>query len=134
VGDIPELLVLDQKAAAGDAQRASDLQRHVQAGECYIHIGRDRLDGYFVVSPRHFFGRYFVDLLFVAPSARQSGLGSQLLRAAVELEGTSQVFTSTNRSNMPTRELLRQRGWQPSGELHGLDDGDPEMFFFTRRA
>jgi hypothetical protein len=50
------------------------------------------------------------------------------------MEGTSQVFTSSNRSNTPMRELLRQQGWQLSGELDGLDAGDPEIFFFARRT
>ena len=94
-----------------------------------------RLHGYVVVSPRRFFGRDFVDLIFVASSARRSGIGRRLLRAAIKLEGTRQVFTSTNRSNTAMRELLRQEGWQHSGELDGLDVGDPENnFYFAWRT
>jgi len=37
-------------------------------------------------------------------------------------------------SSPPMRELLRQQGWQLSGELDGLDAGDPEMFFFAQRT
>jgi GNAT superfamily N-acetyltransferase len=132
--DLPGLLALDHKAAAGDAERAADLRRFVRAGDCHVHVERDHLDGYVALTPRHFLGRDFVDLLFVTPFARRSGVGSRLLRAALELEGTAQVFTSTNRSNTPMRELLRLAGWQFSGELDGLDDGDPEMFFFAWRS
>jgi GNAT superfamily N-acetyltransferase len=134
MSDIQALLVLDQRVADGDTQRASDLHRHVEAGECYVHVGPDGLDGYVVVGPRRFFGRDFVELLFIVPSTRRSGLGTRLLRAALDLEGTPQVFTSTNRSNTPMRELLTQEDWQPSGVLEGLDDGDPEMVFFTWRT
>jgi hypothetical protein len=40
------------------------------------------------------------------------------------------MFTSTNESNTPMRELLRSEGWSPSGVLAGLDEGDPEHVFF----
>jgi hypothetical protein len=42
------------------------------------------------------------------------------------------VFTSTNRSNTPMRTLLDRDGWSFSGELSGLDDGDPELVFWRR--
>jgi GNAT superfamily N-acetyltransferase len=132
--DLPELRTLDHRAAAGNTQRAADLGRYVGAGDCYVHAEHDHLDGYVVVTPRHFFGRDFVDLLFVAPTARRSGIGSGLLRAALALEGTAQLFTSTNRSNTPMRALLMLTGWHSSGQLEGLDEGDPEMFFFAWRT
>jgi GNAT superfamily N-acetyltransferase len=132
-GDIQGLLAIDQRAAGGDVQRAWDLHRYVDGGHCYVNVNHGRLDGYVVVTPRNFFGRDFVDLLFVAPPARRSGVGTRLLRSALDLEGTRQVFTSTNRSNTPMRELLRREGWQTSGELEGLDEGDPEVFYFTWR-
>jgi hypothetical protein len=44
------------------------------------------------------------------------------------------VFTSTNRSNDAMRALLRTEGWSSSGELDGLDPGDPELVFYRDRA
>jgi GNAT superfamily N-acetyltransferase len=96
------------------SQRASDIRDHIENG--------------------HFRGRDFVDLLIVAPSARRSGIGRKLLGAVLDMEGTSQVFTSSNRSNTPIRELLRQQGWQLGGGLDGLGACDPEMFLFARRT
>jgi ribosomal protein S18 acetylase RimI-like enzyme len=88
--------------------------------------------GYVAVAPRHFFGRDFISLLVVAERCRRRGIGTQLLRAAA-LRGTSEaVFTSTNESNGPMLELLSAEGWTVSGELEGLDDGDPEIFFYRR--
>ena len=49
--------------------------------------------------------------------------------AALGHASTSRVFTSTNQSNAPMREL-RSEGWTASGVLSGLDDGDPEHVFF----
>ena len=45
--------------------------------------------------------------------------------------GTEQVLTSTNTSNQPMRSLLQAEGWSFSGELNGLDEGDPELVFYS---
>ena len=121
-------------AVAGDADRSAAIRAHVADGVCWVHAVRDRLDGYAVLLPRHFLGRDFLDLLMVASSARRTGVATKLLRALLRIEGTDQVFTSTNRSNVPIRELLKKESWRFSGELDGLDADDPEMFFFTRRS
>ncbi len=132
--DVEDVLAIDYVAAAGDASRTSEIRAHVSTGVCRVHSGPDRLEGYAVLLPRHFLGRDFLELLMVAASARRSGIGSELLRAVLELKGTDQVFTSTNRSNTPMRGLLAKEGWRISGELDGLDVHDPEMFFFTLRG
>jgi hypothetical protein len=41
------------------------------------------------------------------------------------------MFTSTNASNVAMRSLLEAEGWSFSGQLDGLDEGDPELVFFT---
>jgi ribosomal protein S18 acetylase RimI-like enzyme len=134
MSDLPGLMILDQRTAGRDSQRVADLRRHIEVGELHIHVGPNGVDGYFVVGPRRFFGRDFVEFLFVAPAVRRSGLGTHLLCAALDLEGTPQVFTSTNQSNTLMRDLLTQADWQPSGLLEGLDDGDPELVFFRWRT
>jgi hypothetical protein len=50
------------------------------------------------------------------------------------MDGTNQVFSSTNRSNAPMRDLLAKAGWQFSGELVGLDPDDPELIYFSWRS
>ncbi len=86
--------------------------------------------GYVAVAPVSFFDRDFVDLLVVAPAARRTGVGSALLRAAVDRSTTGTVFTSTNTSNAPMRALLERDGWLVSGTLDGLDPGDPEVVHY----
>lgn len=39
------------------------------------------------------------------------------------------IFTSTNASNRPMRQLLIQLGYQHSGTIENLDPGDPELIF-----
>jgi hypothetical protein len=57
-----------------------------------------------------------------------------MLQALLSMDGTNQVLSSTNRSNIPMRDLLAKDGWQFSGELVGLDPDDPEMIFFSWRS
>jgi ribosomal protein S18 acetylase RimI-like enzyme len=132
--DLARVVAVDERAAAGDPERRTDLRRHVEVGECLVRMADGEVVGYAVVRRQHFFGRDFMELLSVAAPARRAGHGSALLGAAREQAGTAQIFTSTNRSNDPMRRLLEQTGWQFSGELDGLDPGDPELVYFTWRG
>ena len=86
--------------------------------------------GFLAVRPGHFYKRDFIDLLLVAPRSRRHGVGRALMRAALQNASKPRMFTSTNESNTPMRALLRSEGWNPSGVLTGLDEGDPEHVFF----
>ncbi|MEM6491583.1 MAG: GNAT family N-acetyltransferase [Pseudomonadota bacterium] len=77
----------------------------------------------------YFFGRRFISLLSVSPSARRAGLGLGLLMDSAR--GEAEVWTSTNRSNTPMQTLLARAGWRCCGEVSGLDAGDPERFYRT---
>jgi GNAT superfamily N-acetyltransferase len=130
--DVGGILGLDQFAASGDHGRAEFLRRCVDLGECLVyHDGS--VGGFAMVRPAHFFGRDFVDLVMVDPTRRRAGIGRGLLRVALVTAGTEQVFTSTNASNQPMRSLLRAEEWSFSGELDGLDEGDPELVFYKFR-
>jgi GNAT superfamily N-acetyltransferase len=131
--DVGGIFRLDQFAVGGGRGRAEFLRRCVELGECLVHVDGGSVGGFAVVRPAHFFGRDFVDLLMADPARRRAGIGRALLRAAVASAGTEQVFTSTNTSNQPMRSLLRDEGWSFSGELGGLDEGDPELVFYTFR-
>jgi GNAT superfamily N-acetyltransferase len=133
-GDVEGVLRLDQLAVRGDRGRAGFLRRSVDLGECLVYLGQGSVAGFAVVRPAYFFGRDFVDLLLVDPGRRRSGIGRALLGAALAAAGTGQVFTSTNTSNQPMRSLLRAEGWSFSGDLDGLDEGDPELVFYNFRA
>ena len=102
-------------------------------GECQVHVANRAVTGFVIVKPADFFGRDFIELLMVDPAVRRSGIGRVLLRQALAVAGTSQVFTSTNTSNQPMRSLLQAEDWSFSGELHGLDEGNPELVFYKTR-
>ena len=47
---------------------------------------------------------------------------------------TPKLFTSANVSNRPIHRSLLTAGRQPAGPVHGLDDGDPELFYLCPSA
>ncbi len=128
--DLDGILRADHRATPGDQGRADFLKRCLDLGECLIYLDHGSVAGFAVIKPAHFFGRDFIELLMVDPARRRSGIGRNLLRAALAAAGTEQVFTSTNASNQPMRSLLQAEGWSFSGELDGLDEGDPELVFY----
>lgn len=130
-GDIDGILGIDHRAGQTGQGRAGFLRRCVDLGECLVYLDHGSVAGFAVVKPAHFFGRDFVELLMVDPARRRRGIGRDLLHAALAAAGTGQVFTSTNTSNQPMRSLLQAGGWSFSGELDGLDEGDPELVFYN---
>ncbi len=132
-GDLPAILRTDDVAASGDHERTEFLRHSPDRGECRVYLDHEEVAGFVIVMPAHFFGRDFIELLVVAAAHRRSGIGRILLREAVAAAGTAQVFTSTNRSNRSMRALLAAEDWSFSGELVGLDEGDPELVFYRDR-
>jgi len=127
--DVNAVVELDRAAPVG-RERSTLLTARVESGEVIIFERDGRVLGYAVIRARPFFGRDFIELLCVSLSSRRSGVGSALLRRAVGMSSTERIFTSTNKSNAPMTGLLEKIGWRFSGELEGIDDGDPEMVYY----
>ena len=127
--DEREMRELDDLARGGDIERIAFVHEAVASRRCLVAEG-DRIIGYAVSSPRHFFDRDFVELLVVHNDHRRCGVGRALLRAVVDRADTSRVFSSTNESNTAMQSLFAAEGWTLSGHLEGLDEGDPEVVFF----
>ena len=123
--DVGGIVVIDPQGP-----RREEIRALVRERASLVAVERGQIVGFLGIRPGHFYHRDFVDLLFVAPPWRRRGLARLLMRAALGHASTSRVFTSTNQSNAPMRELLRSEGWTASGVLSGLDDGDPEHVFF----
>jgi GNAT superfamily N-acetyltransferase len=123
------VLELDRMAPVGH-ERGPLLAARVQSGEVTLFEREGRVSGYAVVRSHSFFGRDFVELLAVAGDERRHGVGGHLLQQAVGLSSTKRIFTSTNRSNTPMIGLLKKEGWQFSGQLEGIDEGDPELVYY----
>ncbi len=118
------------RALADRPDRVSHLESRGRDGGLFVACGDDRPVGFLCLEAAGFFERPFVTLLVVGPEYRRSGVATALMDAAEATLAPCRVFTSTNRSNGPMLALPAGRGYTPSGALVGLDDGDPEEFFF----
>ncbi|MER5966520.1 GNAT family N-acetyltransferase [Streptomyces sp. NPDC002057] len=125
------VVVIDSVAAAGDVGRRASIRRWCEQGLLVVAEDETGLLGYCVVEYT-FFEQGFVTMLMVAPSARGRGVGHRLLGDVAASCTTPKLFTSTNVSNQPMQRLLHRAGWSPVGLLHGLDEGDPELFYLCR--
>ncbi len=119
-------------ALAGSERRARVARELIALGESWIAEVGGKAAGY-VLASRRFFDRPFVDLLVVDPAFRRRGLGEALMTRCETAHSDDRIFTSTNTSNAAMRALLAKAGYEPSGEIHNLDPGDPELVFVKFR-
>jgi N-acetylglutamate synthase-like GNAT family acetyltransferase len=107
------------------------LEGSIADGRCFVVASSGKLVGCGTLS-YNFFDRGFVDLLYVTTTDRRKGLGAGLLCCIESACATPIIFTSTNLSNLPMQGLLSKSGYQLSGVVEGLDEGDPELFYRKR--
>jgi ribosomal protein S18 acetylase RimI-like enzyme len=115
-------------SASGDHTRRVSIRRWCEQGLVLLDEDASGPLGYSVLEYT-FFEQGFVTMLMVAPTARRQRVGTHLLKATEAACTTPKLFTSTNVSNHPAQRLLQRVGWSPVGLLHGLDEGDPELFY-----
>lgn len=115
--------------ARSDATRAAFVERVLRSETCIVAELQGAVVGYAVLEYTFFeFG--FVSMLYVAEAARRRGIGRTLMREIEARCSTTKLFTSTNQSNAPMQALLDRLGYVPSGVIHNLDPGDPELVYF----
>lgn len=124
---LADCLAFDHVAAAGSAERHSEISEAAEHGRMRVAVADGDTAGFSVVAP-WFFDTPFLALVYVRSALRGQGVGSRLLEDFEQAHGP-RVFTSTNLSNARMQRLLRSRLWAPCGMLNGLDEGDPEIFF-----
>ncbi|WP_197683331.1 GNAT family N-acetyltransferase [Jiangella alkaliphila] len=127
--DWSALAAIDSVAASGDQARRADIRRWCEHGLVLMAEDTSKRPVGYSTLEYSFFQQGFVTMLMVAPSARRQGVGKLLLSAVEAACTTPKLFTSANVSNHPIQHLLQQAGWSPVGLLHGLDEGDPELFY-----
>jgi GNAT superfamily N-acetyltransferase len=121
---------VDAIAAYDHVARTGETAEAASAGWLRVAMRNDEVVGHAIVRPRVFFGHDFLDVVYVAEFARRAGVGRLLVRSVVD-RAEGRVWSSTNLSNAPMHNLLRDDGWRPAGMLDGLDEGDPEIFYFA---
>lgn len=127
--DAEALAGVDSIASEGDPARRASIRRWCGQGSVLLAEDASGPVGYAVLEYT-FFEQGFLTLLMVGSRARRRGVGRRLLGAVEAACATPKLFTSANVSNQPMHQLLIGAGWCPAGLVHGLDEGDPELFYF----
>jgi ribosomal protein S18 acetylase RimI-like enzyme len=114
-----------------ESGRRDFIARAVQSGSAWVAVIDHNIVGYSVLEYT-FFSRGFLAMLSVHPDHRRRGVGSALVRGIEAACETDKLFTSTNESNRAMQALLLKLEYVPSGIIHNLDEGDPELVYFKR--
>ena len=130
VSDVDALIAMDS-IGAEDEGRQVHIQSWVAAESAVVAEIDGDVVGYAVLEYT-FFGKGFITMLQVGEAHRRTGVARQLLAHLESVCRTCKLFTSTNESNGPMRGLMGATGYEPSGVVHNLDEGDPELFYFRR--
>jgi ribosomal protein S18 acetylase RimI-like enzyme len=126
--DLAGLRFIDPLLRA-DPDRAESVQQAVEQGRCLVALDGYDVAGYALLND-HFLGQAFVELLIVGPAHQRQGVGTLLLRQSERSCGRQKLFTTCNRSNLPAQCLFEKCGFQRSGQIYNLDEGDPELVYF----
>ena len=101
--DLAAMIAVDDFAQS-HPERADEIANWLEAGTAFVAERDGAIVGYAVLTH------------------------GRLIDHLVAHVGT-EIWTSTNRSNLPMRELLARSGFTESGFIEGLDPGDPELVF-----
>jgi ribosomal protein S18 acetylase RimI-like enzyme len=100
----------------------------LRSGVAFVAREHGAIVGFLLLAP-WFFGRLFVSRLSVGRKDRRRGIGSLLLGDAMVRAGDADLFISANRSNATAQSLYLKLGFEPSGIVENLDEGDPELIY-----
>ncbi len=124
-------MVLASDDMGTDPERRAYVRRAIEQGHCWVAESDRRSLGY-IVADTSFLGYPFVWLVAVAAPYRRLGVATALMRHAESMFPGGKLFTSTNESNYPSRRLMESVGFERSGRIENLDEGDAEIVYFKR--
>lgn len=130
--DLPALHILD-RVAQSEPERRAFIDRSVGEGRAWVIELAGQIWGYSVIG-HDFFGRSFLEVVYIAAERRGQGVGPQLIRFMESQSRSADFFTSTNESNRHMQHVLEKLSYQRSGVIHNLDPGDPEWIYVKRLA
>lgn len=130
--DVEALCSLDQ-IADQESEHREFIRREVARGTYYVAVAGEEIIGYGVMN-YNFYHNGWIELLYVHSEHRGRGVGRGLLEHMESLCLTPKLFTSTNLSNLRMQSLLAKTGYELSGVIHNLDEGDPELVYVKKNV
>jgi len=110
-------------------RREEKIKKAILDAECFIILADNRAVG-FVIFDYRFFDQGWIELIIVEEEYRGKGIGGQAMQLICKQSKTNKVFTSTNSSNIQMQKALTKVGFSFAGKIDGLDEGDPELFYY----
>ncbi|MEM1158245.1 MAG: GNAT family N-acetyltransferase [Verrucomicrobiota bacterium] len=129
--DLSALFQIDHIARGNLEKRREFLSGTVDRSECYVASIEEELIGYAVFNYT-FFRNGTINMLYIKEEFRGRGIGGQLIDYIERLCPEEKLFTSTNQSNLRMRRLMEKKGFEKSGVIENLDEGDPEIVYLKR--
>jgi len=112
-----------------ELKREEKITKAILAEECFFILANNKAVG-FVIFDYRFFDLGWIELIVLEEKYRGKGIGGQAMSLLCEQSKTNKVFTSTNTSNTRMQKALYKVGFSFAGKIDGLDEGDPELFYF----
>ena len=109
--------------------RAEKISKAILDKHCFIILQNTIAVGFLIFDYR-FFDHGWIELIIVEEKHRGRGIAGKAILLLCEKCISKKVFTSTNRSNIKMQRDLSKTGFTFAGELIGLVEGDPELFYF----
>ena len=112
-----------------ELKREEKITKAILDEECFIILANNRTVG-FVIFDYRFFDQGWIELIILGEKYRGKGIGRQAIDLICKQCKTNKVFTSTNSSNIQMQKALSKVGFSFAGKINGLDDGDPDFFYY----
>jgi len=119
------------KNEPNEPNRQNKITKAISDKECFIILA-DTIAVGFVLFDYRFFDQGWIELMIIEGKHRGKGISQYVFDLICEKRNTNKVFTSTNNSNVPMQKALTNAGFIFSGKLEGLDEGDPEIFYYRK--
>jgi N-acetylglutamate synthase-like GNAT family acetyltransferase len=127
--DAESICTLD-KDISGSASKRAFIEAAIKAGQCYICKEYSKLVGFAVLN-QSFFGQYFIALLVVHRNHQGQGVGAALLDQ-IEVDCPAEKLFTSAKSSDSLNLFWRTHGFEQSGQIKHLNDGEPEIIYFKR--
>ncbi|MED0934016.1 GNAT family N-acetyltransferase [Bacillus mobilis] len=131
IKDLDAILHIDIDVI-GDYSRRDYIKHTIDEGKCIIVKENNSISG-FLTYDTHFFGCTFLSLIIISPTKRRRGYASSLISYMLSHSPTQKIFSSTNESNESMQKVFNANGFIRSGIVENLDEGDPEIIFYTKK-